>query len=317
MNRRALVTGGAGFLGSHLCDRLVADGWSVVAVDNLSTGSERNLEELLGHDRFSFVRSDLATYPLPDGPFDAVFHLACPASPVQYARLPLETLAVSATGTLRALELARTEGSAFLLASTSEVYGDPLVHPQPETYWGNVDPIGPRSMYDEGKRYAEALSTWHRHVHGTDVRIVRIFNTYGPRMDLWDGRVVCTFVRQALSGEPLTVHGDGSQTRSFCYASDLVDALVRVGTADRGEVNERPINVGNPAEMTIEEIASTIVRLTGSNSGIQRVGRPPSDPARRRPDIARAMAVLGWEPRVGLQQGLEATIAWARLQLEG
>jgi dTDP-glucose 4,6-dehydratase len=314
MTRHALVTGGAGFLGSHLADRLVADDWSVVAVDNLSTGSERNLEGLAGNGRFSFVRSDITAEPLPDEPFDAIFHLACPASPVQYARLPLETLAVSATGTLGALELARRRGATLLLASTSEVYGDPLVHPQPESYWGNVDPVGPRSMYDEGKRYAEALATWHRRVHGTDARVVRIFNTYGPRMDLWDGRVVCTFVRQALSNEPLTVHGDGSQTRSFCYVTDLIEGMVRMAAADPG-VAEGPVNLGNPTESTVKDIAEAVIRLTGSSATIEHVERPPSDPERRRPDIGRARALLGWEPRVPLDDGLRATIEWARGEL--
>jgi dTDP-glucose 4,6-dehydratase len=317
MSPRALVTGGAGFLGSHLCDRLAADGWEVTAVDNLSTGRDRNLQRLSGEAAFTFVRLDVATDPLPEDPVDAVFHLACPASPVQYARLPLETLQVSSVGTHGALELAARHGARLVLASTSEVYGDPLVHPQPETYWGNVDPVGPRSMYDEGKRYAEALATWHRAVHGTDVRIVRIFNTYGPRMDLWDGRVVCTFVRQALAAEPLTVHGDGSQTRSFCYVSDLIDGIVRAGTADAGEVNRMPTNLGNPTESTVHEIAELVIELTGSSSSIAFVERPPSDPSRRRPDIARAGTVLGWRPEVELRDGLERTIAWARAEPAG
>jgi len=231
---------------------------------------------------------------------------------VQYARLPLETLQVSSVGTHGALELAARHGAAVVLASTSEVYGDPLVHPQPESYWGNVDPVGPRSMYDEGKRYAEALATWHRSVHGTDVRIVRIFNTYGPRMDLWDGRVVCTFVRQALADEPLTVHGDGSQTRSFCYVSDLIDGIVRAGTADPGEVNRMPTNLGNPTESTVRAIAELVIELTESSSSVAFVERPPSDPSRRRPDIARAGQVLGWQPTVDLRDGLERTIDWAR-----
>jgi dTDP-glucose 4,6-dehydratase len=312
MSPRALVTGGAGFLGSHLCDRLVSDGWEVVAVDNLSTGTDRNLAALMGNASFGFVRMDVSTDPLPDEPVDVVFHLACPASPVQYTRLPLETLRVSSAGTNGALELAARHGAALVLASTSEVYGDPLVHPQPETYWGNVDPVGPRSMYDEGKRYAEALATWHRQVHGTDVRIVRIFNTYGPRMDLWDGRVVCTFVRQALAGDPLTVHGDGSQTRSFCFVSDLIDGLVRAGTVDAGEINRTPTNLGNPKESTVRQIAELIIELTGSPSSIEQVERPPSDPSRRRPEISRARTVLGWTPTVDLRDGLVRTIEWAR-----
>jgi dTDP-glucose 4,6-dehydratase len=313
---KALVTGGAGFLGSHACERLLADGWEVIAVDNLSTGRERNLAAVRTHPAFSFHRLDVAVDPLPGEGFDAVLHLACPASPLQYTRLPLETLEVSSSGTRAALQAARRDGASFLLASTSEVYGDPLVHPQPETYGGNVDPVGPRSMYEEGKRFAEALATWYGRVHGTDVRIVRIFNTYGPRMDLWDGRVVCTFVRQALTNEPLTIHGDGSQTRSFCYASDLVEGIVRATTAPPGEVNERPTNLGNPYERTVLELAGTIVSLTGSSSPIELTERPPADPERRRPDISRARRVLGWEPAVELEEGLTSTIEWAAAELQ-
>jgi dTDP-glucose 4,6-dehydratase len=316
MSAKALVTGGAGFLGSHLCERLLDGGWDVVAVDNLSTGRRVNLAGLEGRSAFTFRHLDVATDPLPEGPYHAVMHLACPASPVQYHRLPLETLEVSSAGTRATLELARADGAVFLLASTSEVYGDPLVHPQPETYWGNVDPIGPRSMYDEGKRFGEALATWFSRVHGTDVRIVRIFNTYGPRMDLWDGRVICTFVRQALTGEPLTVHGDGSQTRSFCYVSDLIDGIVRATTAIRGEVNALPTNLGNPVERTILEVATAIVSLTGSDSTIELAPRPLADPERRQPDISRAQALLRWEPTVELEDGLKATIAWAQAELD-
>jgi dTDP-glucose 4,6-dehydratase len=315
MSPKALVTGGAGFLGSHLCERLLDDGWDVVAVDNLSTGRLVNLAGLEPRRGFAFQHLDVASDPLPDGPYDAVLHLACPASPVQYHRLPLETLHVSSAGTRTTLERARADGAVYLLASTSEVYGDPLVHPQPETYWGNVDPVGPRSMYDEGKRFGEALATWFSRVHDTDVRIVRIFNTYGPRMDLRDGRVVCTFVRQALTGEPLTVHGDGSQTRSFCYVSDLIDGIVRAASADRGEVNAMPTNLGNPVESSVLEVAKTIVSLTDSDSEIELVPRPLSDPERRQPDISRARDLLGWEPTVDLQDGLEKTIAWARSEL--
>ncbi len=315
MSPKALVTGGAGFLGSHLCERLLGDGWEVVVVDNLSTGREQNLVPLQRRPGFSFSRLDVAVGWLPEGPFDAVVHLACPASPVQYHRLPLETLEVSSAGTKAALDLAGRTGARFLLASTSEVYGDPLVHPQPETYAGNVDPVGPRSMYDEGKRYAEALATWYGKVHGTDVRIVRIFNTYGPRMDLRDGRVVCTFVRQALTGEPLTVHGDGTQTRSFCYVTDLIEGIVRAITAPSGPINDRPTNLGNPVERTIMEIAKAVLAQADSTSAIETVERPPADPERRRPDITRARTVLGWEPKVGLEDGLQATIAWARSEL--
>jgi dTDP-glucose 4,6-dehydratase len=285
-------------------------------VDDLSTGREGNVEPLRAHPGFSFRRANVAREPLrePDAHarVNVLFHLACPASPVQYGRLPLETLEVSSFGTARALELAREQGAVFVLASTSEVYGDPLVHPQPETYWGNVDPIGPRSMYDEGKRFAEALTTWQSRVHGQDVRIVRIFNTYGPRMDLHDGRITPTFIRQALAGEPLTVHGDGSQTRSFCYVSDLVEGLVRVAQARPGEVSRIPVNLGNPEERTVKEIADLVIALTGSSSSIVNVDRPPGDPERRRPDITRAREILGWEPTVPLKDGLNATIAWAR-----
>jgi dTDP-glucose 4,6-dehydratase len=313
---RAVITGGAGFLGSHLCERLLGEGWAVECVDNLSTGRRENVASFEGHPTFDLRTADVAREALRDPSagerVDLVFHLACPASPVQYRRLALETLEVSAVGTANALALAREQGAVLVLASTSEVYGDPDVHPQPETYWGRVDPVGPRSMYDEGKRYAEALATWHRHVHGTDVRIVRIFNTYGPRMDLWDGRVIPTFVRQALAGEPLTLHGSGDQTRSFCYVSDLVDGFLRVGAAEPGEVNNSPVNLGNPVERTMAEIARLIVDLTGSSSPIENVIRPPGDPERRRPDITRARTVLGWEPTVGLEDGLAETIRWAR-----
>jgi dTDP-glucose 4,6-dehydratase len=316
MRKRALVTGGAGFVGSHLCERLVRDGWVVEAVDNLCTGRAENLSMLDGSPAFVLRRADISWEPLrppnAEEPVDVVFHLACPASPVQYRRLALETLQVCSLGTAAALAEARRHGAAFLFTSTSEVYGDPLVHPQPESYFGNVDPVGPRSMYDEGKRYAEALCTWTARERGVDVRIVRIFNTYGPRMDLHDGRVVPTFVRQALADEPLTVHGDGSQTRSFCYVDDLVDGLVRAATASRGVINESPTNLGNPAELTMREIAERILELTGSTSEIQYVERPSQDPERRRPDIARAREILGWEPKVNLVDGLRATIDWAR-----
>ena len=316
MSPRAVVTGGAGFLGSHLCERLLGDGWDVECLDDLSTGRRENIASFEDDGRFTFRQVDVATQPLrhPSSPeaIDVVFHLASPASPVQYARLPIETLEVNSFGTAAALHLARVHDAVFFLSSTSEVYGDPLEHPQRETYHGNVDPVGPRSMYDEGKRFGEALATWHGRVHGVDVRIVRIFNTYGPRMDLWDGRVVPTFVRQAIAGEPLTVHGDGGQTRSFCYVSDLIEGFVRVVTTERGAVNERPTNLGNPRELTIREIADTIVSLTGSGSRVETIDRPPGDPERRRPDITRARELLGWEPKVELEEGLHATIGWAR-----
>jgi dTDP-glucose 4,6-dehydratase len=316
MTKRALVTGGAGFVGSHLCERLVRDGWAVEAVDNLCTGRAENLSALEGEPSFALHLADVSREPLrppgAEGSLDVVLHLACPASPVQYRRLALETLQVCSLGTAAALSVAREHDAAFVFTSTSEVYGDPLVHPQPESYFGNVDPVGPRSMYDEGKRYAEALSTWTARVLGLDVRIVRIFNTYGPRMDLHDGRVVPTFVRQALAGEPLTVHGDGSQTRSFCYVDDLVDGLVRAATTAPGAVNEGPINLGNPDELTMAEIAERVRALVGSTSEIRLVERPSQDPNRRKPDITRAREVLGWEPKVKLVDGLTATIEWAR-----
>jgi dTDP-glucose 4,6-dehydratase len=310
--RRVLVTGGAGFVGSHLCESLLHIGRTVTAVDNLSTGDERNVADLARNERFSLHLLDIVSDPLPSDQVDVVFHLACPASPVQYARLPLETLEVSSVGTRRALDLAAQAGAIFVLASTSEVYGDPLIHPQAETYWGNVDPIGPRSMYDEGKRFAEAMATWYGRVHGLDVRIARIFNTYGPRMSLWDGRVVPTFIRQALAGEALTVHGEGEQTRSFCYVADLVEGLIRLAEAEPGAVNRLPVNLGNPVETSILDVAHRVLALTGSSSSIDQVERPAGDPERRCPDITRAREVLAWEPTVSLEEGLRATIDWAR-----
>ncbi len=283
----------------------------MTALDNLSTGHERNIAGLAENDRFAFHRADVTCDPLPAAGVDAVFHLACPASPLAYSRLPIETLEVSSVGTRRCLELALAQGALFLLASTSEVYGEPLVHPQVETYPGNVDPVGPRSMYDEGKRFAEALATWFGRVHDLDVRIVRIFNTYGPHLSLDDGRVVPSFIRQALLGEPLTVHGQGAQSRSLCYVSDLVEGLVRMSNVERGPVNDLPVNLGNPIERSVLAIARTILSLTGSASVIQHVERPLGDPERRRPDITRARELLGWEPTIDLEQGLRMTITWA------
>ncbi|MGC9497732.1 UDP-glucuronic acid decarboxylase family protein [Streptomyces sp. WG7] len=307
--RRALVTGGAGFVGSHLCGRLLADGADVVCLDNLATGSRGNVAELERHRGFRFVHAD-ATDPaalrgLP-GRFDLVLHFACPASPADYLRLPLETLDVGSTGTRNALERARADGARFLLASTSEVYGDPLEHPQRETYWGNVNPIGPRSVYDESKRFAEALVTAHRQVHGTDAAIVRIFNTYGPRMRTGDGRAVPTFIAQALVGMPLTVAGDGGQTRSLCYVDDTVDGVLALAAS--GETG--PVNIGGADEITMLELARRVVELTGSGSRIRFVERPVDDPARRRPDTTLARERLGWQPRVGWSEGLERTIGW-------
>ncbi|MFH9734453.1 NAD-dependent epimerase/dehydratase family protein [Streptomyces sp. NPDC017260] len=307
--RRALVTGGAGFVGSHLCGRLLDAGTDVVCLDNLATGSHGNVAELERHRGFRFVRAD-ATDPaavraLP-GRFDLVLHFACPASPADYLRLPLETLDVGSTGTRNALERARADGARFLLASTSEVYGDPLEHPQRESYWGNVNPVGPRSVYDESKRFAEALVTAHRQVHGTDAAIVRIFNTYGPRMRTGDGRAVPTFIAQALDGMPLTVAGDGGQTRSLCYVDDTVDGVLALAAS--GESG--PMNIGGADEITMLQLARRVVELTGSGSRIRFVERPVDDPGRRRPDTTLARERLDWQPRVGWSEGLERTIGW-------
>jgi len=308
--QRAVVTGGAGFVGSHLCERLLDDGCEVLAVDNLVSGAERNVAHLRSRPGFAFLRRDVcapgALADLPGGPFDLVFHLACPASPADYLRLPLETLETGSSGTRNALELAARDGARMVLASTSEVYGDPQVHPQPEDYWGHVNPIGPRSVYDEAKRYAEALVTAHRQARGTDTAIVRIFNSYGPRMRADDGRVVPTFVRQALAGEPLTVAGDGSQTRSLCYVDDTVAGLVALAESDLAG----PVNIGGEEETTVLDIARRIVKLTGSSSPVVFVERPGDDPARRCPDTTLAREELGWTPRVGWQEGLERTIEW-------
>ncbi len=307
--RRALVTGGAGFVGSHLCARLLEDGTDVVCLDNLSTGTRSNVLELDRRRRFRFVRGDVTDEDvvrgLP-GPFDLVLHFACPASPADYLRLPLETLDVGSNGTRNALERARRDGARFLLASTSEVYGDPLEHPQTEGYWGNVNPVGPRSVYDESKRFGEALVTAHRAVHGTDAAIVRLFNTYGPRMRTGDGRAVPTFVAQALDGTPLTVAGDGSQTRSLCYVDDTVEGVLALAaSAETG-----PMNIGGGEEITMLELARRVVELTGSRSRIRFVERPVDDPERRRPDTRLAAERLGWQPRTGWSEGLERTIGW-------
>jgi dTDP-glucose 4,6-dehydratase len=295
----AVVTGGAGFLGSHLCDHLVGRGDRVICVDNLETGSLQNVEHLRG-DAFAFVNHDLTEPIRIDEPVDLVFHLASPASPIDYLRLPLQTLKVGSYGTHNALGLAKFKRARFLLASTSEVYGDPQVHPQPETYWGHVNPIGPRGVYDEAKRYAEALTMAYHRQQGVDTCIVRIFNTYGPRMRPHDGRAIPTFVRQALEGAALTVYGDGSQTRSFCYVDDLIRGLVLL--AESGE--HLPVNIGNPDEFTLIQLAELVIRLTGSASEIVFEALPVDDPQVRQPDISKARAVLGWEPEVGLEEGL-------------
>ena len=305
---RIVLTGGAGFIGSHMTDRLIAEGHRVVVVDNLITGYEQNLSHQRHHPHLEFFRQDVSEpFEIP-GEVDWILHFASPASPIDYLKLPLETLKVGSYGTHHALELARAKGAAFLLTSTSEVYGDPLVHPQPEDYWGNVNPNGPRSVYDEAKRYAEAVSMAYYREFGLDVRIVRIFNTYGPRNRVDDGRVVPTFINQALREEPLTVFGEGNQTRSFQYVDDLVEGIRRLMDVPY----HQPINIGNPVEMTILEFARLILRLTGSRSEIVYRPLPQDDPRTRRPDISRAREVLGWEPRVPVEEGLRKTIDWYR-----
>ncbi|MDQ3897393.1 MAG: SDR family oxidoreductase [Actinomycetota bacterium] len=306
MSRRVVVTGGAGFLGSHLCRALLAGGDTVVAVDNLVTGALENLVGLTGEPRFTFVHSDVSNFVHVPGTVDAVLHFASPASPADFDRIPIQILKVGSRGTHNTLGLAKDKGARYLLASTSEVYGDPLVHPQPETYWGNVNPIGPRGVYDEAKRFAEAMTmAYHRH-HGVDVRIVRIFNTFGPRMRADDGRVVSNFIVQALAGKPLTIHGDGTQTRSFCYVDDEVRGLLALLDSDY----VGPVNIGNPDEFTVLELAEKVLRLTGSSSELRFDPRPVDDPAQRRPDLTLARTVLGWEPQISLDEGLARTAEW-------
>ncbi len=310
---RVLITGGAGFLGSHLSDRFLAEGHTVIAMDNLITGNADNIAHLFGHERFRFMKHDVTDYIYVDGPLDAVLHFASPASPVDYLELPIQTLKVGALGTHKALGLAKEKKARFLLASTSEVYGDPQIHPQPESYYGHVNPIGPRGVYDEAKRFAEAMTMAYHRSHGVETRIVRIFNTYGPRMRLRDGRVVPNFVQQALRGEPLTVYGDGMQTRSFQYVSDLVEGVYRLLHSDVVE----PVNIGNPQERTIVEFAEVINELTGNQAGIERHDmRTKDDPQVRQPDITRARELLGWAPQVALRAGLELTIPWFRAELQ-
>ncbi|MFG1668020.1 UDP-glucuronic acid decarboxylase family protein [Streptomyces sp. Y7] len=305
---RVAVTGGGGFLGSHLCEALLRRGDAVVCLDDLSTGRPENIAHLRKYPAFQFIHADVSVVADVPGQLDAVAHLASPASPPDYLRMPLQTLAVGSRGTENALELARRTGARFLLASTSEVYGDPLVHPQEESYWGNVNPIGPRSVYDEAKRYAEAVSFAYHRTHGVDVGIVRIFNTYGPRMRPNDGRVVSSFIAQALGGEPLTIYGDGKQTRSFCYVSDLVRGLVAM--LDSSETG--PVNLGNPEEWTVSDLADLVLGITGSDSEVQYHPLPVDDPVRRRPDIGRAGAHLGWHPEVPVELGVRRTVEWFR-----
>jgi dTDP-glucose 4,6-dehydratase len=304
----SIVTGGAGFLGSHLSDRLLAEGHRVIAIDNLITGNTDNIAHLAGNPNFKFIRHDVTQYIYLDGSVNYVFHFASPASPIDYLQLPIQTLKVGSLGTHNALGLAKAKGAKFLLASTSECYGDPLEHPQSEGYWGNVNPIGPRGVYDEAKRFAEAMTMAYHRYHKVDTKIVRIFNTYGPRMRLRDGRVVPAFIGQALRGEPLTVFGEGQQTRSFCYVSDLIDGIYRLSQSDFHE----PVNIGNPTEFTILEFAKLILKLIGSKSRIAYEPLPVDDPKQRRPNITRAQKLLGWEPKVQLEDGLRKAIEYFR-----
>ncbi len=304
---RAVITGAAGFIGSHLSEALLDRGYSVIGVDNLLTGNTDNVAHLHGRD-FTFIKHDVTNYIYIEGPVDVVLHWASPASPIDYLELPIPTLKVGALGTHKALGLAKAKGSKFVLASTSEVYGDPLEHPQKETYWGNVNPVGPRGVYDEAKRFAEAMTMAYHRYHGVDTKIVRIFNTYGPRMRLHDGRAVPAFMSQALRGEDVTIFGSGRQTRSFCYVSDLVEGICRLTESTEND----PVNIGNPHEMTIEDIARTIIRMTGSNSKIVNRPLPEDDPKVRQPDITRARTLLGWEPKVSLEEGLTRTLEYFR-----
>jgi dTDP-glucose 4,6-dehydratase len=308
---RLLVTGGAGFIGSHLCERFLGEGHEVICVDSLLTGDRDNVAPLFANPRFTFLEQDITNYIYVSGPLDAIMHFASPASPVDYLELPIQTLKVGSLGTHKALGLAREKKARILVASTSEVYGDPLVHPQKENYWGNVNPIGPRGVYDEAKRFLEAMTMAYMRTHGIQTRIARIFNTYGPRMRMRDGRVVPNFICQALRNEPLTVYGDGSQTRSFCYVDDLVEGLTRLLWSDEKE----PTNLGNPVEMTIKQFAERIRDLCGSRSEIVYKDLPVDDPKVRQPDISKAKRILGWEPRVSLDDGLRPTIDWFRSKL--
>jgi dTDP-glucose 4,6-dehydratase len=303
---RVLITGAAGFLGSHLCDRFLRDGHSVVGLDNFVTGNPVNVAHLMGNVKFEFLRHNISTYTYVAGALDGVLHFASPASPVDYLELPIATLKVGALGTHNALGLAKAKGARFFLASTSEVYGDPLEHPQRESYWGNVNPIGPRGVYDEAKRFAEAITMAYHRYHGLDTRIVRIFNTYGPRMRPNDGRVVSNFIVQALAGEPLTVYGDGSQTRSFCYVEDEVEGIYRLFMSG----DPQPTNIGNPVEYTVKQLAEIVIELTGSSSRIEYRELPVDDPKVRKPDITRARTMLGWEPQVPVRDGVSRTIEY-------
>ncbi|GBD90506.1 UDP-glucose 4-epimerase [bacterium BMS3Abin04] len=311
-SKRIVITGGAGFLGSHLCDRFINDGMGVVCVDNLLTGNLENISHLFGNDKFHFIKHDVTNYVFVPGKVDYILHFASPASPIDYLKLPIQTLKVGSLGTHKALGLAKEKNATFLLASTSEVYGDPDVHPQSEEYWGNVNPIGPRGVYDEAKRFAEALTMAYHRYHNVDTRIVRIFNTYGPRMRLDDGRALPTFISQALNNEDLTVFGDGSQTRSFTYVSDQIEGIYRLLMSNIVE----PVNIGNPSEITIKDFAEEVIRLTGSNSKIIYKELPVDDPKVRQPDVSRAKELLGWESKISLEEGLNMAIYYFRKSLQ-
>jgi len=311
-NKTAVVTGGTGFLGSHLCDRLLAEGFRVIAIDNFITGSSDNVEHLAGDPNFRLMRRNVSEFIFVPGAVDFVFHFASPASPIDYLEHPIPTLKVGALGTHNSLGLAKDKGAKFLLASTSECYGDPLVHPQNEDYWGNVNPIGPRGVYDEAKRFAEAMTMAYHRFHGMDTKIVRIFNTYGPRLRLRDGRVVPAFISQALNNEPLTIFGDGTQTRSFCYVSDLIEGIFRLAMSDQ----HGPVNIGNPVEMTIRQFAEKILSITGSTGGITFKELPVDDPKVRQPDITRARKLFGWEPKIDFDSGIRTTIDYFRNKLK-
>lgn len=308
----SVVTGGAGFLGSHLTDRLLAEGHRVIGLDNFITGSTANIEHLAGNENYRFIKQNVSDYIFLPDDVDYIFHFASPASPIDYLEHPIPTLKVGALGTHNTLGLAKAKKATLLLASTSECYGDPLVHPQKEDYWGNVNPIGPRGVYDEAKRFAEAMVMAYHRFHQIDTKIVRIFNTYGPRMRLRDGRVVPAFIGQALSGQPLTIFGDGSQTRSFCYVSDLIDGIYRLAMSNFHE----PVNIGNPREMTIKQFAEEIIRITGTQSGIEYRSLPVDDPKVRQPDITRAKTILGWEPRVDFDEGIRKTVDYFKTHLK-
>ena len=311
MKKTAVVTGGAGFLGSHLCDKLIAEGIKVICIDNLLTGNIENIEHLMGNENFLFIKHDVTNFIHVPGNVDYILHFASPASPIDYLKFPIQTLKVGSLGTHKALGLAKEKNARFLLASTSEVYGDPVVHPQKEDYWGNVNPIGPRGVYDEAKRFAEAITMAYNRYHGVETRIVRIFNTYGPRMRLNDGRALPAFFGQALKGEDITVFGDGKQTRSFCFVSDLIDGIFRLLMSNEVE----PVNIGNPEEITIEEFTKEVVKLTGSKSRIIFTALPEDDPKVRQPDITKAKSILNWEPKISRSKGLEITLNYFKTKL--